>query len=42
MVQNDSAAKQLLAIHKSPMANQHLTEEEARAVYEFFRQNDKK
>ena len=42
MVQNDPTAKELLATYIAPMANQHLTEEEARSVLEYFRQNDKK
>lgn len=38
MVQNDPMAKQLLIdFNGSPMANQNLTEEEARAVLEYFR-----
>lgn len=38
MVQKDPLAKQLLiAFNGSPMANQNLTEEEARAVLEYFR-----
>lgn len=38
MVQKDPLAKQLLmAYNGSPMANQNLTEEEARAVLEYFR-----
>ena len=38
MVQKDPMAKQLLIdFNGSPMANQNLTEEEARAVLEFFR-----
>jgi mono/diheme cytochrome c family protein len=40
MTQNDPTAKELLATYIAPMANQNLTEEEARAVLEFFRQND--
>ena len=42
MVQNDPTAKELLATYIAPMANQHLTEEEARSVLEYFRSNDKK
>jgi mono/diheme cytochrome c family protein len=42
MVQEDPAARELLAEYIAPMANQNLTEEEARAVLEYFRQNDKK
>ena len=37
MVQKNAAAKALLAEYLSPMANQNLTEEEARAVLEYFR-----
>jgi cytochrome c len=38
MVQNDPLAKELLMeFNGSPMANQNLTEEEARAVLEYFR-----
>lgn len=38
MVKNDPIAKQLLIDHNgSPMANQNLTEEEARAILEYFR-----
>ena len=37
MVANDPDAKALLAEYISPMANQNLTEEEARAILEFFR-----
>ena len=38
MIANDPIAKQLLAeANGSPMANQHLTEEQARAVLEYFR-----
>jgi len=37
MVQKDPIAKALLAEYLSPMANQNLTEEQARAVLEYFR-----
>ena len=38
MIQKDPIAKQLLADHNgSPMANQNLSEEQARAVVEYFR-----
>jgi hypothetical protein len=38
MVKNDPIAKQLLIDYNgSPMANQSLTEEEARAILEYFR-----
>jgi cytochrome c1 len=38
MVKNDPLAKQLLVEHNgSPMANQNLTQDEARAILEYFR-----
>jgi cytochrome c len=37
MVEKNAAAKQLLAEYLSPMANQSLTEPEARAILEYFR-----
>ncbi len=37
MVDNDPTAKALLAEYLAPMANQSLTEDEARAILEFFR-----
>ena len=37
MVQKDPIAKALLAEYLSPMANQNLTEDEARAILEYFR-----
>ena len=37
MVQKDPIARALLAEYLSPMANQNLTEEQARAVLEYFR-----
>lgn len=40
MVANDPVAKTLLEEYVSPMANQNLTEEQARAVLEYFRQYD--
>ncbi len=40
MVKENDAAKQLLMEYISPMANQSLTESEARAILEYFRQND--
>ena len=41
MVKEDPIAKDLLIKHNlSPMANQDLTEEEARQILEFFRLND--
>lgn len=41
MTQKDPAAKELLGTYGAPMANQNLTEDEARAVLEFFRDLDK-
>jgi mono/diheme cytochrome c family protein len=40
MTQKDETAKALLAEHLTQMANQNLTKDEARAVLEYFRQND--
>lgn len=40
MVKEDPAAKELLAEYLSPMANQNLTQEQARAVVEYFRKFD--
>ena len=37
MVQKNPLAKQLLAEYNAPMANQNLTEDEARKVLEYFR-----
>lgn len=37
MVKENEAAKALLAEYMSPMANQSLTEEEARSILEYFR-----
>ena len=37
MVVENARAKELLTEYSAPMANQSLTEEEARAVYEYFR-----
>ena len=37
MVEKDPTAKALLAEYLAPMANQNITEEEARAILEFFR-----
>ncbi|WP_017730931.1 c-type cytochrome [Nafulsella turpanensis] len=37
MVKEDPIAKQLLAEYMSPMADQNLTEEQARAILEYFR-----
>ncbi len=41
MTANDPIAKDLLANYAAQMANQNLTQDEARAVLEFFRSNDK-
>lgn len=40
MTQKDPIAKDLLATYMAQMANQNLTEDQARAVLEYFRQND--
>ena len=40
MVKEDPVAKELFAEYLSPMANQNLTEDQARAVLEYFRQYD--
>lgn len=37
MVKEDPIAKELMAEYLSPMSNQNLTEEEARAILEYFR-----
>ena len=42
MTQKDETAKDLLATFSAQMANQNLTQDEARAVLEFFRKNDSK
>jgi mono/diheme cytochrome c family protein len=42
MVKEDPVAKELLAEYLAPMANQHITEDQARKIVEFFRQNDSK
>jgi mono/diheme cytochrome c family protein len=42
MIQQDPTAKALLAQYIAPMANQHLTLEEAESVLAFFIQNDAK
>jgi mono/diheme cytochrome c family protein len=42
MTQKDPQAMELLATYLAPMANQNLTEEEARSILEYFRQNDSK
>lgn len=41
MTQKDPIAKELLATFMAPMANQSLTEEEARNILEYFRSIDK-
>ena len=40
MIQQDDTAKALIAKYIAPMANQHLTQDQARMVLEFFRKND--
>lgn len=40
MVQKDPIAKELLAEYIAPMANQSLTEDEARSILEYFRKSD--
>jgi cytochrome c len=40
MLKEDGTAKELLEEYKSPMPNQNLSEEEARALLEYFRSND--
>lgn len=42
MTQKDSTAQELLATYMTQMTNQHVSEEDARAILEFFRQNDQK
>lgn len=42
MTEKDPIAKDLLAQFLSPMANQSLTQDEARKILEFFRSNDAK
>lgn len=41
MTQKDPIAKELLAQYIAPMANQSLTEDEARSILEYFRKSDK-
>lgn len=41
MLQQDPIAKELLGEYMTPMPNQNLTQEEARAVLEYFRTNPK-
>jgi hypothetical protein len=38
MLQNDDAAKELLAEYMTPMVNMGVTSQEARAMYEYLRQ----
>ena len=40
MVKENAQARKLLSEYISPMANQNLTEEETRAILEYFRKND--
>lgn len=40
MIRNDSIGKALLAEYLTPMSNQGVTREEARALFEYFRQVD--
>jgi mono/diheme cytochrome c family protein len=40
MIQQDPAAKALLAEYLAPMANQHLTQPEAESILAYFLQND--
>ena len=40
MLANDETAKALLGEYLTPMANQDVTRDEARALYEYFRSND--
>jgi len=42
MLKDDEEAKKLLTESAAPMANQNLTEAEARAILEYFRLKDKK
>lgn len=42
MVEKNPIAKDLLATYMSPMANQNLTKDEARAILDYFRENDSK
>ena len=42
MVQKNALARSLLMEYSAPMANQSLTEAEARVLLEYFRENDKK
>jgi len=40
MIRADSLARQLFAEYMTPMANQGITAEEARALYEYLRRED--
>ncbi|MCA9838883.1 MAG: cytochrome c [Trueperaceae bacterium] len=40
MIQEDDTAYELFAEFMTPMANQNMTEEQARSILEFFRSND--
>ncbi|MBI2259531.1 MAG: cytochrome c [Flavobacteriia bacterium] len=42
MVKEDPIAKELLGEYLAPMANQSLTQDESRAILEYFRENDSK
>jgi len=42
MLKDDEEAKKLLAEYTAPMANQNLSEEQARGILEYFRLKDKK
>jgi mono/diheme cytochrome c family protein len=42
MVKEDPVAKELLAEYLAPMANQNITEDQARKIVEYFRQVDSK
>ena len=42
MVKEDPVAKELLAEYLAPMANQSITEDQARKILEYFRQEDSK
>lgn len=41
MTKKDATAKKLLAEHLTQMTNQNVNEQDARAILEFLRQNDK-
>ncbi len=40
MIQEDDTAYELFAEYLTPMANQHVSEEQARSILEYFRSND--